>query len=64
MKDQTLFLGISKLAIAGERAGFSVEQMIGLLDDGLTVETLIDLISWRLERPNPATPLSSASWFA
>ena len=49
-----LLSAIGKLAIAGEQAGFSVEQMIQLLDDGLTVETLLDLISWSLEhRPQP-----------
>ena len=30
---------IEKLAIAGEQAGFTVEQMIELLRNGLTVET-------------------------
>ena len=45
-----LVSAISKLAIAGEQAGFSLEQMIQLLDEGLTVETLIDLIAWSLER--------------
>ncbi|HTT22381.1 MAG TPA: hypothetical protein VMG82_25865 [Candidatus Sulfotelmatobacter sp.] len=44
-----LISAISKLAIAGEQAGFSLEQMIQLLDDGLTVESLLDLISWSLE---------------
>ena len=40
---------IGKLAIAGEQAGFSVEQMIQLLSAGLSVATLLDLIAWRLE---------------
>ena len=45
----TLQQSIGKLAIAGEQAGFSVEQMIQLLSAGLSVATLLDLIAWRLE---------------
>lgn len=48
MEKPSLVMAIGKLAIAGEQAGFSVEQMIGLLNDGLTVEALLDLISLRL----------------
>lgn len=40
---------IAKLAILGERAGFTIEQMIGLLSAGLSVATLLELITWRLE---------------
>ena len=40
---------VAKLAMAGEQAGFSVEQMIELLSAGLSVATLLDLIMWRLE---------------
>ena len=39
---------IRKFAMAGERAGFTTEQMIDLLHDGLPVETLLELIVWRL----------------
>jgi hypothetical protein len=35
--------------MAGEQAGFSVEQMIEWLSAGLSVATLLDLIMWRLE---------------
>jgi hypothetical protein len=48
MEKPSLVLAISKLAAAGEQAGFTVEQMIGLLDAGLEVETLMELICWRL----------------
>jgi len=34
-----------KLAVAGEKAGFSLEDMIRLLSAGLTVENLLNLIS-------------------
>lgn len=53
---------VAKLAIAGEQAGFSLEQMIELLNDGLSVETLLDLISWRLDtmqNPAASSPCSS-----
>lgn len=40
---------IAKLAVAGERAGFSVEEMISLLNAGMTVETLVDLVAQRLD---------------
>jgi hypothetical protein len=39
---------VYKLAIAGEQAGFSVEEMIQMLNAGITVETLLYLIEWRL----------------
>jgi len=40
---------IGQLAIAGEQAGFTIEDMIALLNSGLSLETLIDLITVRLE---------------
>ena len=56
---------INKLAIAGQQAGFSLEQMIQLLDDGLSVETLLDLIAWSLERRQQVlSELSSTSSWA
>ena len=66
MLNQRLVTAIGKLAVAGEQAGLSVEQMIQLLNDGLKVETLVDLITWRLaEVPNPITsPSRAPSWLA
>jgi len=62
MATPTLLRAIGKLAIAGEQAEFSVEQMIGLLNNGLSVDTLLDLISWRHEarRPTRLPGFSSA----
>jgi hypothetical protein len=60
-----LYSGICKLAIAGERAGFTVEQMIGLLNAALTVECLLDIIEERLsprEDAIPVAPVSSSRW--
>jgi hypothetical protein len=42
---------IHELVIAGEQAGFILEQMIDLLDKGVTVEGLLRLIEWRLSPP-------------
>lgn len=46
---------IIKLAVAGEYAGFSLEQMIQLLDSGMSVVDLLDLINWRLD-PTQGSP--------
>ena len=46
--DRSRVSAIRKLAVAGERAGFSLEQMIQLLDSGMIVMALLDLINWRL----------------
>ena len=57
VENTSLALAISKLAAAGEQAGFSLEQMIELLDAGLSVQTLLELICWRL---HPAHPLAES----
>lgn len=63
MEKPSLQIAIAKLAIAGEQAGFSLEQMIELLNAGLTVAALLDLIQWRLTKPIPITS-SSSRWLA
>jgi hypothetical protein len=40
---------ISKLAHTGEKAGFTVEEMIELLNTGVSVEILLNLICFSLE---------------
>jgi hypothetical protein len=65
MEKDTLILGIAKLVMAGQQAGFTVEQMIELLNAGVGLDTLIDLISWHLEQPSPLTPvIRSSGWIA
>ena len=65
MEKSTLQSGIQKLALIGEQAGFTVEQMIELLNAGVGVETLLDLISWRLEQSAPLSPIiRSSRWTA
>ncbi len=46
--EPSIVVSFYKLALAGEQAGFSLEDMISLLNAGLTVETLLDLIERRL----------------
>ena len=53
---------IGKLALAGEQAGFTVEQMIWMLNAGLTVEGLLWLIEWRLSCLEALAPFSR--WIA
>lgn len=53
----SLMTAIGKLAVAGEQAGFTIEQMIDLLNSGLAVGTLLELIAWRLEGSQSALPL-------
>ena len=58
----SLVLAISKLAAAGEQAGLTLEQMIELLDRGVEIETLLELICWRLYgSPAPVEACVSAS---
>ncbi len=47
-QNQVLMGAIRKLALAGEEVGFSVEEMIELLNMGASVETLLNLICQRL----------------
>ena len=44
-------VAIEKLVLAGEEAGFSVEQMIQILNAGVSVEALLCLIERRLSPP-------------
>ena len=64
MAKPSLIKAIEKLAVAGEQAGFSVEQMIAMLNSGVNVETLLELIAWRLEvlQTSSRQLVSSAQW--
>lgn len=59
MQQPTLRRAIERLAEAGERAGFSVEDLIRMLNAGLTVETLLDIIGGCLEASSVETGRSS-----
>lgn len=47
-QNRALVGAIRKLVLAGEQAGFSLEEMIELLNTGMSVEALLDLICNRL----------------
>jgi hypothetical protein len=51
MATPSLQASIAKLAMAGEQAGFTVEQMIQMLNAGVTLEGLLRLIEWRFSLP-------------
>jgi len=55
MATATLAPAVYKLAMAAERAGFSLEDMIGMLQAGVSVETLLTLIEVRLRCAGPET---------
>jgi hypothetical protein len=61
MQRESLVAAISKLVLVGEQAGFSLEHMIQLLDAGLSVETLIELIAWRFDGRHEPRPLAASS---
>jgi hypothetical protein len=63
-RSPSLVNAIYKLAQAGEHAGLSLEQMIELLDGGVSVETLLEMIASRLDIQNaPAVPtVASCRW--
>lgn len=55
-----------KLALAGEQAGFTLEEMISMLDCGITMEILLGLIELRLaSQKQPEKPIIEAhsSWW-
>ena len=47
--ERSLLSAVAKLAMFGEMAGFSLDEMIEFLDSGLSVLGLLDLIVMRLE---------------
>jgi hypothetical protein len=47
---------VFKLALAGESAGFTVEQMIWMLNAGMSVAALLWVIEWRLTQIEQSDP--------
>jgi hypothetical protein len=60
MEQPILMTAIEKLVRAGEQAGFTVEQMIQLLQTGVDAETLLQMIERRLSPPS--TKARSSRW--
>ena len=52
MEQPILMTAIEKLVRAGEQAGFSVEQMIQILQTGVDVETLLQMVERRVSPPS------------
>ena len=50
-----LLTALSKLVVAGEQAGFSVDELIRLLNAGIGMEDILNLIALRLERREAGT---------
>jgi hypothetical protein len=62
MENPVLTSAVGKLVHNAAGAGLSLEDMIELLSVGLTVDTLLWLISWhQAGTPSPAAP-SSMRW--
>jgi hypothetical protein len=61
MQHPVLVRAVERLAAAGERAGFSVEDMIRMLNAGVSVETLLDIIDRSL-RPSREEAARSSRW--
>jgi len=47
--DPVLTIAIQKLALASEQAGFTVEQVIEVLETGMSVETFLNLVCSQIE---------------
>lgn len=61
MQQPVLDQTIDKLARAAERAGLGVGDMIRILNAGISVESLLDLIGRRLRASEATTGCSSPS---
>lgn len=63
MATPSVAAGVFKLAVAGKQAGFTVEQMIELLNAGITVKTLLKLIGRKLfSAPLDPQEFRSSRW--
>ena len=49
VQNPVLTTAIQKLALAGEQAGFTVEQVIEVLETGMSVETFLNLVCSQIE---------------
>lgn len=48
--DESVYGAIERLVEAGEEVGFTVHDLIRMLSDGMTLETLLDVIEVRMTR--------------
>jgi hypothetical protein len=54
--DEALVLACNKLVVVGGAVGFSVDDLLTLLLNGMTVDKLLDIIQQRLIRMAEAYP--------
>ena len=59
-QNQVLVHAVRKLALAGEQAGFSVEEMIEILNTGVSIDVLLDMICCRLQVQLAQTSISTS----
>jgi hypothetical protein len=59
VQQPTQVRAVERLAVAGEKAGFSVEDMIRMLNAGVSVEPLLDIIDRSLQAPREGTGRTS-----
>jgi hypothetical protein len=58
-----LLTALGKLVVAGEQAGFSLEELIQLLNDGVSMETILEMIACRLDaKMSGELPRASSRW--
>jgi hypothetical protein len=60
LDNASLLSAINKLAIAGERAGFTVEHLIQLLNAGMTVDAMLQIIAARLSADDSRSSLEES----
>jgi len=58
MRQPVLLRAVEKLAHAGVQAGFSIEDMIRILNAGVSVKNLLDMIELSLQCRERTTPPS------
>ena len=61
MTTPSIAASVFKLAVAGEQAGFTVEQIIDLFHAGVSVESLLELIELKLTHPLHEKPHHQSS---
>ena len=60
--EEGLVEALAMLALIGQRSGFTLQQMLDLLESGHSVATLLEIIDLRLAYSKPAQ--SSGTWSA
>jgi hypothetical protein len=60
--ESRLHRAVQKLALAGEQAGLHIEDMISLLNDGVTVEALLDLMELRPKQQDSRRSPAQSLW--